>query len=309
MNYPAQGYPAPQPQQGYPQQYPQQPVVPSYPGQQTIQQPYPQQYGAPMQPQVPQGPPPAQGSIDDFYDQPSGSFGNALSWKDKPIGTSYAGIVARKITNADIIQDSDPQTGALKTYRDGRPKFVMKVPLRVQPTQEFPDGEMTWFVRGQARDELTRAMGEAGVGGAPQEGAAMSITLVERKPQRQGNPANIVRVQYQPPAGGQQEIRGVDGAASQGGGEVQQAPAPQPQPTPQVAYQTQEFGSQQQAPQMQMPQPQVPQGPPPVQQFQAPQAPVQQQAPAPQPQGGPQPPSDLDAEQQALLARLTQPQG
>jgi hypothetical protein len=49
-----------------------------------------------------------------------------------------------------VQQDSDPKTGQLKTYKDGRPKFFMKVPLKVQPSHEFPEGEATWYVRGQS---------------------------------------------------------------------------------------------------------------------------------------------------------------
>jgi hypothetical protein len=319
MNYPQQGYPPAQqyppqpppqqlPPQGYPPQ-PQQPYAqPGYPPQQ-----YPQGYG--QQP-APQGPPPAEGSLDAFYAQPSGSFGGSITWSSnngrdpKPIGTSYAGIVARDLTNADVIQDSDPKTGQLKTYRDGRPKFVMKVPLLVQPSQEFPEGEATWFVRGQARDELTRAMQEAGVQGAPQKGAGMRITLVERKPPRQGGgfPANIVRVDYMPPQGDGQQAQAPAQQAPQA---APQQPQVDPQPIAQAMQQVQP--QQPPAPQPQGQDPWAQQQPAqqwgPGQQAQAfpqPQAPVQQ-APVQQgqPMGAPQPPSDMSPDQQALLAKLT----
>jgi hypothetical protein len=332
MNYPAQGY-GPPPQQyappapqgyGPPQQYTQ----PGYPPQQPMApQGYPPQgYG-----QQPQGPAPAEGSIDAFYSQPSGSFGNSITWSSnnganpKPIGTSYQGIVARDLTNADVIQDSDPKTGQLKTYRDGRPKFVMKVPLLVQPSPEFPDGEATWFVRGQARDELTRAMQEAGIQGAPRKGDAMRITLVERKPPRSGGgfPANIVRVDYM-------AANGQGGAPSpapqaQAPAQPEQAALQNQQPPTQFAQQPMQQAPQgqpvqQQDPQGQDPwaqqapaQPWPPQGAAP-QQPQA-QAPVPPAGPAPvqvsggQPQGAPQPPSDMSPDQQALLARLTGGQG
>lgn len=283
-----QGYPPAQPQypaQPAPQQY-QQPYAPQQPVQQYAQPQYQQQ--AP----VPQGPPPAQGSLDQFYSQPTAASGPSISWsvngQQKPLGTSYAGIVARDVIDADVQQDSDPKTGQLKTYRDGRPKFFMKVPLKVQPSPEFPEGEATWYVRGQSRDELARAMAEAGVSGSPKGGDALSITLVDRRPSRGGGmPANIVQVRYQSANG-------------------QQVPAQQPVQQAQPQYAEQPV--QQQAQQFQGQQPQqFAQAP--VQQPVAPQQPIQQQVPAQssvQAQGQQlQVPPDFNADQAALLARIT----
>lgn len=267
---------------GYPQQVPPQqyapPAAPQYPA-----QPYPvqqaPQYAAPVQPQTP---PLATGSLDDYYSQPSAASGPSISWTDKnrqpkPLGTSYAGIVARDVTNADVQQQTDFNTKAPLFYRDGRPKFAMKVPLRVQPCEEFPEGEATWYVKGQARDELVRAMAEAGCDGAPKAGALIVVTLVQRRASGQGlNPANVVQVQYQPADGA--------GAASPAPAPTQQAPVQQEAPPAWAAPQPQ------QAPQLAQP-------------VQPPAQPVvQQQAPQ---QGAPQPPSDLSPEQAALLARLT----
>ena len=154
------------PQQPYGQPPMQQPQYPQY--QQPMQQPaypqYPQQVGG--WPQMPQGQqvpqvPLAEGTLDDFFDQPSAGGGPAVSWKDKANGYTVAGIVARAIGKGDVQQQTDPQTKQPKFFRDGRPQFVMKVPLRVQPSQEFPEGEAQLYVRGQLRDELVRAMTEA----------------------------------------------------------------------------------------------------------------------------------------------------
>ena len=304
MNYPAQQYPQqfpPQPQQQqpvYPQappaQYPQQPTQqPVYPQAPPVQQGYGQPaYGAPA-PQGYQAPPQqpsvplAEGSIDAFYNQPSTGGGPSISWTDKmgnqkPIGTTYTGIVARDVTNADVQQQTDFNTRQPKFYRDGRPMFAMKVPLVMQPSEEFPDGEAAWYVKGQARDELTRAMAEAGAQGAPQAGATITVQLVQRKPNRNGmNPSNIVRVTYTP-------------AGGQGTGAPSPAPVQQPHPQQEVYN-----------------------GPPqqPVQQYapQAQQAPAPQQAPAQpmqqpvQPQGQQLPPPgvQMDPDKAALLARLT----
>lgn len=278
-----------QPQQGYPAQ-PQYPVAPQqpYPPQQApqqFQQPYAAPYGAPQAPQAP-AQPLVQGTLDDFYNQPSVGGGPSLSWTDKqsnqpkPLGTTYTGIVARDVTHADVQQQTDFRTQAPLFYKDGRAKFAMKVPLKLQPSAEFPDGEASWFVKGQARDELVRAMSEAGCDGSPKAGALITVTLVQRRNTGAGmNPANIVQVQYQPPQGAGQQ------ASVQQQIPVQQyeQPAPQGQPVQQYAA--------------------------PVQQQQQFQQPVPQQVPAqPVQQGGGgqlQMPPDFNPEQQALMARIT----
>jgi hypothetical protein len=226
------GYPGAAPQQ-YPTQgqypaYPQQP----YPGQQFQQQQY-----APQAPQPP-AQPLAKGTLDDYYSQPSAGSGPSISWSNpdkspKPIGTSYAGIVARPVTNADIQQQTDPATQQPKFFRDGRPMFVMTVPLKVQPSAEFPDGQATWFVRGQARDELVRAMAEAGApAGPPEHNAFIVVTLVQRRPSRMGNAANIVQVQYTRPQGAAQPGSAAGLNVEQNGqqGTVVTSPAPSADP-------------------------------------------------------------------------------
>jgi len=327
VNYPQQGYSPAQPQ--YPQ-FPQQPpaqqgYAPQPTAQQFTQPSYPpqgypappQQYGQPQQPQQPL----ATGTIDDYYNQPSSGGGPSISWTSngmpKPEGTTYAGIVARDVTNADIQQQTDPKTGAPKHYRDGRPQFVMKVPLKVQQSQEHPDGEAVLFVRGQMRDELVRAMAEAGTGGAPKGGDALQVTLVQRKPSRGGgNPMNVFAIHYTAANGGQ---------AQQAQQQTPSADAPSPAPAPEAQHQGPaqgQYGQGGQFPPGQSPYGQVfapveqGPGPAPVQdqsqygqggQFPQPSAPAPQQA-APQGQPGqqaPQAPQGLSEEQQQLLARLT----
>jgi len=66
----------------------------------------------------------------------------------------------------------------------------MKVPLQMQPSQAYPDGLATWFVKGQARDELVRAMAEAGApAGPPEAGAIIDITFVAERAVPGMNPA------------------------------------------------------------------------------------------------------------------------
>lgn len=279
---PQQGYPAPQPAyppQNYPQQPPAQPYQqPGYP---------PQGYGQPQYAPAPQqapAPPMPAGSLDSFYQQPSASGGPSISFKDKPIGTFYEGFVSRPVTDADVRAQSDT-AGNPQTYKDGRTKFVMVVPMTVQPSPEFPEGTASWWCKGQSRDELARAMAEAGAPDrAPEAGAWIRITLAGRRQIPGGfNPANQTRIDYRRPQGAGQ---------TQPPAPVQQQAAQTPQPMPQQVAQTPQ-------PAMQQPLP-----PAPVQ------APAPYQAPAqPQPQAAPAPagaaPASFNQAQQELFAKLT----
>jgi len=283
--YPAQ--PAapqyPQQPQSYPVQpaYPQQPYAqpsPQYP-QQGYPQGYPQQYTPPV-------PLPAV-SLDDYWQQPSSSGGPSLKFKDTVgnplIGKAYEGFIARPITDSDVRPQTD-RNGVPQTYRDGRPKSVMVVPLLLQPSPEFPDGQAGWWVKGQSRDELARAMAEAGApAGAPEAGAFVRITLVNVRPIPNMSPAFQYRVEYVRPGGAAQAPAQAPQAVPQ---PVQQVPAPMPvqQPVPQQMAPVMSTAS----------------GQPVMHQQPVPQAPVQQQIAQPQAA-----PAGFSPEQQALFAKLT----
>lgn len=189
--FPQQQQPQVNYQQGFPM--PQQP-------QQPMPQPVPQQQMQQPQQPVPEA---VQGTVDDWLNkQQSTAYGPAVSFKNKPDGTYYEGVVARTITNSDIEQQTNMNTGAPEFYSDGNPKLVMKVPLDVAVSQDHPEGRATWYVSGKARDELLRAMAEAGAPtGPPEKGAAVRVTLTGRTATRFGNPRNEYRVDYARPAG------------------------------------------------------------------------------------------------------------
>lgn len=274
---PQQAYP-PAPQQPYAPQFPQAPQQ-AYPPAPPQQQYQPQGYPVPAHQPAPQGPPPAQGTLDDFYNQPSSGGGPSLKFEQ--LGTRYIGIVARPLGQGDVQQQTDTQ-GRPLTFRDGRPKWVMKVPLQMQPSEQYPDGIAQWYVKGAARDELSRAMAEAGApAGAPEAGAVLDITFVSTRPSGQGmNPAKVFQVRYSRPQGSESAPPAQQPEQSQ---VQQQIPA---QPQQQYAQ------PEQQAP---APQAQIP----PVAQ-----PPAQQPQGQPAQQSVPQPPPGLSAEQQALLAQL-----
>lgn len=301
-------YPAQYPQQPPAPQYPQQPqgypVQPTYPPQGYPQQPatqypqqsYPQQYAQPQYaPPAPPAPPLPAVSLDDYYKQPSSSGGPSLKFKDAmgnpQLGKSYGGFVARTLTDGDVRPQTD-KFGTVQTFRDGRVKSVMVVPLLMQPTEEFPDGQAGWWVKGQARDELARAMAEAGApAGAPEGGAFVRITLVNVRPIPNMSPAFQYRIDYVRPNGAAQA------PAAQ---PVQQAPAPAPQPAPMPVQQPY---PQQQAPVV-APVMSTATGQPVVHQQPAP--PVPQPAPVMQ-QPAPATPPGFSPDQAALWAKLAGP--
>lgn len=212
------------PNQQYPQQFPTMPVTPQgyqvpSPAQAAPQFQQHQQSQQPYQQNTPA--PTVSGTLSDFFGQPAGSVGPSLKFVDKPVGFSYTGTVMRDITDADIRPQTNQRTGQPEFYRDGRPKLVMVIPLRMsQASPEFPEGTASWWCRGQGREALVAAMAQAGVpaGKAPEGGATITITLVEKR-QIPGIaiPQNVFAVTYQRPQGTAAES----------------APTPDPAPAPQ----------------------------------------------------------------------------
>lgn len=302
---PEQQPPAYPPQYGPPPAYPPPAAPPQAP--QFIAPPapqYPPQYGQAQYPPAygqPQGypppPPTVRGSLDDFYNQPSTGGGKALSFE--MVGTTYVGIVSRPIGDGDIQQQTDTQ-GKPATFRDGRPKFVMRVPLQMQPSQLYPDGIAQWFVKGNDRDELVRAMAEAGAPeGPPEAGSIITITFTGTRPSGPGmNPTKLKQVRYQRPGGAAPATANGHAAVHQ----VAPAAAPPPAPERVNGGQPPQYAPPPAAP--------PPAAAPPAQTYPAP-VPAPPPAP-PVPQPGPPappasapPPVELDAGQRELLAKLT----
>ena len=334
MNYP---YP-PQPdygQQGYPQQQyappaaqyqqaPAQGYAPQHyaPNTAYTQPGYapPQQGYAPPQFQQPAPPPVPQGDIDDFYAQPSGS-GKAISYTGKQPGWTISGIVARPVTKADIQPQTDKNNN-IGRWRDGRVKYQMIVPLNVAPSPEHPEGMAAWYVKGQSRDELNRAMAEAGrpPNTPPEAGARVDITFTGTRPIPGMSPQNLIQVRYTPPqnASTPQVQTGTSQQPAQQLQPAQAMPAEAATAAPAPAYgngyqqaapqgydqQFAQYAPPQTAPQQFFEQP--PPAPQPQAPFEQPAPPAQyvpngQQAPQPQMQA----PPGLSPEHQNLLAQIT----
>lgn len=192
------------------------------------------QYPAPQAPQL------ATGTLDDFYQQPASGGGPALSFPT--IGTTHVGVIAREMVAGDVQQQTDTR-GIPQTFRDGRPKWVMVVPLTL------PDGTTArWYVKGQAREALVAAMNKAGAPkGAPEMGAAVRVVFTNERQTGAGfNPAKEFSVDYarpngaavgpaQPPA---PAVNQHPGAAPQPPVQAPPAPVAAPAPAPVAAQPT-----------------------------------------------------------------------
>lgn len=300
--------------QGYPQQYA--PQQPQYAPPQQFQG-YPQQYGQPQGPAQT----PAEASLDAFFSQPSVGWGPSVTPTSKtPDGTAYLMVVAQHITASHIEHATKFNSTELDFYRNGKPKFTMKVPVFVAPgTQvqtaqgltQIDDGRAQLFVQGGSKDLLASAMASVGAPeGPPELGAIILVTKTGGRLNRSGTTSAIVTFQYWRPGPEAQQFAAQSGIAypdlsapkpADAVPSAPQAPAPPAQPpAPDLSAQVPA------APVNYMPpaQPQAPVAPPVAPQAPAQTAPVQPQPPAPAGNGG------LTAEQQALLAQLTgQPAG
>lgn len=266
------------------------------------------QWGGPPQGQQ-QGPPPAiPGTLDAFYSQPS--TGGGVPWSFEHLNTEYFGIVRRPLTDGDTEQQYTlGQNPVPATFKDGRPKLVLRIPLNVPKTQDNPEGAAQWYCRSTTRDQLAAAMAQVGApAGPPEVGAGIYVKFVGTKRSGQGmNPSKVYDVRYWRPdqAAAIAQQLGIEQPAPGQAAPAAQVPAQAPveQQAPQGPP-PQQYAPQGPAQGQYVPPGAQPQGPPPQQQGQpsypdpaAAQGPPPQQGgqwgPPPgaeQPQGGPPPP-------------------
>jgi hypothetical protein len=141
-----------------------------------------------------------QGSLDAFARQ-RGNSGPAFSWKGAAPGKTYEGFVSRGLVDDDVRHQTNDK-GDPQNNKDGSPKWVMIVPMLVSKSTEFPDGFASWWIHGQAKDELSRAMSAAGAASTvPEAGAFIRVTFTGQKLLSNGWRANQFRVEYQRPEG------------------------------------------------------------------------------------------------------------
>jgi hypothetical protein len=152
----------------------------------------------------------ARGTLEDFYNQPSGGGAPSITSKffnKRPQGSWLKLEVVRDVTNTDVRQQTTPQ-GQPQVFRDGKPKFVLVVPVKVVGSSdnthyaEFPDGEGSLWVKGVLADEVRRAMTAAGdPSGYPKGGAVIVMQSAGEKASRTPgfSPTKLYSLQYAGP--------------------------------------------------------------------------------------------------------------
>jgi hypothetical protein len=183
----------------------------------------------------------ARGTLEDFYSQPTGGSAPSITSKfftKRQQGSWLQLEVTRDVTNADVRQQTTPQ-GQPQVYRDGKPKFVLVVPLKVTGSSdgthftEFPDGEGSLWVKGVLADELRRSMTAAGdPSGYPKGGATIVMQSSGEKPSRTPgfSPTKLYQLQYSGPvtAAAEAITTGVPPTVTAIPSAVTSAPAPTP---------------------------------------------------------------------------------
>ena len=154
-------------------------------------------------------------SMDDEVDEFFGGGGGpkALSWKDKPVGTSYMGI----ITKVEVINKTDKKTGAIILNQQGKPKKIVILTLITDmrdPEIEDDNGMRRIFLQGNASWELRQALRKGGFI-KPIKGGRFKITLTGHKPTEHYNDQNLFTVLYaDPTADTLAQVAAMEGAAN-----------------------------------------------------------------------------------------------
>lgn len=190
---------------------------------------------------------------------------------DKPVGTTVVGYIDGEITSR---QQTDYDTQEPLTWRDGKPRMMVGIPLQTDLNEwDDDDGRRTLWVRQSTamQASLKDAIQKAGATWL-EKGGMLQVTFTGTRPAQnpKNNPVKQFSIIYTPPAPQAQQAVMGDGAQTatvQGNIQYGQASQPQAQQTTGNAV----------LPQAQPQQPQVQQQP-----AQAPpQAPPQQSTPAP----------------------------
>lgn len=174
-------------------------------------------------------------TLESFF---SGGGGKSLSWKDRPIGTTYSGTI--KAVHPPQ-QQTDPVDQKPQFKKNGEPKMSVRIDLATNdrdPSDPDDDGSRSLYVQGWMQGAIGDALRKAGRQGPPEVGAQISVTLTERTPN--DNPAlapiNKFAATYVSPSGaatGQFFDQGAQNYAQQ---QAPQQPVPQPSFNPGGGY-------------------------------------------------------------------------
>lgn len=176
----------------------------------------------------------ARGTLEDFFNQPSGGGGPSVTSKffnqnNRPQGSWLQLTVLADVTNTDVQHQKTPQ-GVLQYFKKNgqddltRPKLVLVVKVQVTGssdgthTQVFPDGLASlWLKKGPVTDNLVRAMTAAGdPSGYPKAGAQMVMQSAGEQASRTVgfSATKLYDFQYAAPVHTQEELQAIAQAAS-----------------------------------------------------------------------------------------------
>lgn len=124
----------------------------------------------------------------------------SASFKDKPIGFGYTGVI---VEDPKVSQQTDPDSGELEYWPSGEPKWQLVVKIRTG-LREAPDddGVRAIYVKGKSlTDGVKKAVQEVG-GGSLKRGGTLTVTYAGDGPQpakSHHNKPKLYTVTYVPP--------------------------------------------------------------------------------------------------------------
>lgn len=128
----------------------------------------------------------------------NGSGSKSASFKNRPIGYSYAGII---IDPPKVTQQTDLDDGSLLTWPNGEPKWQLVVKVQTNLREdEDDDGIRGIYVKGKSLTDATREAARPH-GGKLLQGGHLTVTFVgEGEATRRGfSPPKHYSVTYIPP--------------------------------------------------------------------------------------------------------------
>lgn len=231
---------APQPQFQQPQQYVPQPQPQYY-------QPAPALQGTPLPP----APELARGTLEDFDDQVVGGGGPSVTkfhQAPRPQGSWVHVRIPRDLANTDVRQQIDFKFKTPVTYKDGKPKFDLWIPVEILASSDpaaaqqlFPEGTGVAYLRPDRGDGLKSTVQRAlaaignpdGLRTGKLGGTELIIISNGTKPNGTPNPTKLWQVQANAPQGFPTQPAPSSVMPSASPGEVAPLAAP-PAPFPQA---------------------------------------------------------------------------
>jgi hypothetical protein len=169
----------------------------------------------PLGAQPPNMPPPPQESptanmpkptLADFHGQKQTGGGPSWKFHNRPVGTTYWGIVSREIGNGDVDYQTNPNPpNEILRQKDGSPKYVIFAPMKMIPSADYPEGMARCGIKGDMAVKINAAMAAVGApvnadgGYVPEVGAFLQVTVVQHKPLKGMSPMYIYQVDYRRP--------------------------------------------------------------------------------------------------------------